>query len=145
MKLEKRQAEKLLTDRALAKKAGVSTATIHRAKRGDGETRPDSMEKIAAALDIEVEDVDQFREAMFARMYRTAMARGAPDVAIEEAEHLQELFEVKYPGEELVKAGALRGIVQAMDYLDRRGRSDLVNKAIQERQQKKNQDQKKEN
>lgn len=136
MKLEKRQTEKVLTDRALAEKAGVSTATVYRAKRGGGVKRWSVMEQIASALDLKVEDIDEFREALFARMYRAEMARGAPDVAIEEAEHLRELFEIKYPGEELVEAGALRAITQAMDYLDRRGRSDLVNKAIQERQEK---------
>lgn len=137
MKLEKRQAEKKLTDRVLAEKAGISTATVYRAKKGKVK-RYGPMQQIAEALDVEVEDVDEFREVLFARMYRAAMARGAPDVAIEEAENLQEVFEIEYPDPRIVEAGALRAIVQAMDYLDRKGRSALVDKAIRERQQKKN-------
>lgn len=135
MKLERRRSEMGLTDRELRDKAGVSSATIYRAKRGEVKRRS-VMEPIASALELEVENVDEFREALFARMYQAAMARGAPDVAIEEAENLQEVFEIEYPDPRVVEAGALRAIVQAMDYLDRKGRSALVDKAIRERQQK---------
>lgn len=126
MKLEKRQAQMALTDRALAKKADVSTATIHRAKRGGELKRYGPMQRIAEALDVAVEDIDEFRAALFARMYRAEMARGAPDTAIEEAENLQEIFELPYPDPESVVVGAYRSIVQAMRYLDRKDRKSVV-------------------
>ena len=52
-----------LTDRELAHAADVSTGTLYRAKRGEVKRRA-TMEKIARALGVAVEDVTEFRETL---------------------------------------------------------------------------------
>jgi DNA-binding Xre family transcriptional regulator len=59
--LTKLQALSAMTDRELARVANVSTGTLYRAKIGDVKRRK-TMEKIARALGVAVEDVTQFRE-----------------------------------------------------------------------------------
>ena len=63
MELTRLQGLAQMTDRELSKKAGVSTGTLYRAKRGEVKRRA-TMEKIAGALGVEVEDVTQFRDAL---------------------------------------------------------------------------------
>ena len=132
MKIAKRQAELMLTDRALEEKSGVARSTIHRAKNG-GTSRRDPMERIAKALDLEVADVDEFRPALRERVFREAQRRGAPEEVLDEAANLEEVFEVPVMDLEMVEHGAYTLIRQAMTYLDRSGRADLVDKAIEER------------
>jgi DNA-binding Xre family transcriptional regulator len=132
MKLEQRQRELRLTDRVLAERAGVSTATLHRAKRG-GASRFGPMEQIAAALECEVRDIDEFHSALRERVIREARRQGAPDEALDEAEHL---FEVGAPPDrETMQLGAYTMLTDAIAYLERTGRADLVDRAIRERKQ----------
>ena len=63
MDLTKLQEQSDLTDRELARAADVSTGTLYRAKQGDVKRRK-TMEKIARALGVAVEDVTQFRETL---------------------------------------------------------------------------------
>ena len=134
MKIRKRQVELRLTDLALAKEADVSTATVHRAKKGQV-SRWSPMERIAKALELEVADVDEFRAALRERVFREARRSGAPDEVLDEAANLEEVFEVPVMDLEMVEHGAYTLIRRAMTYLDRSGRADLVDKAIKERKQ----------
>ncbi|MDP9486104.1 MAG: helix-turn-helix transcriptional regulator [Actinomycetota bacterium] len=135
MEIRKRQAEQRLTDFALAKAAEVSTATVYRAKKGLV-SRWSPMGRIAKALELEVEDVDEFRAALRERVFREARRRGAPEEVTDEAASLQEVFEVAVMDPGLVEHGAYTLIRQAMSYLDRSGRSDLVDKAIAQRKRR---------
>lgn len=63
MELTRLQELARMTDRDLSKKAGVSTGTLYRAKRGEVKRRA-TMEKIAGALGVEPEDVTQFRDVL---------------------------------------------------------------------------------
>ncbi len=135
MKIATRKVERGLTDRYIAKAAGISTATFHRAKKGRVKSRS-VMEQIAAALDLEVLDVDEFRAAIREQVMREAGRRGAPEEVLDEAVNLEEVFEVPVMDPEMVDIGAYTLIKQAMTYLDRSGRSDLVDKAIAQRKRR---------
>jgi hypothetical protein len=132
MEIRKRQVERQLTDLELAKAADVSTATVYRAKKGLV-TRWGPMGRIAKALKLEIVDIDEFRPALRERMFREAERRGAPREVRDEVEDLQEVFGVPVPDEAMVQLGAATLIRRAMSYLDRSGRPDLVDKAIEER------------
>lgn len=133
MKLEQRQKECMLTDRALAKRAGVSTATIYRAKKAEV-SRYGPMEQIASALKCEIWDIDEFRDALREKVYREAERQGAPPEVIGEAEQMEEMFTIVVPDEGTVQQGAFRLVRDAVAYLDRSGRADLVERAMQERE-----------
>jgi transcriptional regulator with XRE-family HTH domain len=60
-----------LTDRELARAADVSTGTLYRAKQGEVKRRA-TMEKIARALGVSVEDVTQFRETLREEVFTVA-------------------------------------------------------------------------
>ena len=130
MKLGIRQKEFRLTDRALADRAGVSTATIHRAKRG-GASRFGPMEQIAAALECEVRDIDEFHPALRERVFREARKQGAPPEVLDQAD--QEFNVGLPPTRETMQLGAYTMLTDAIAYLDRTGAADLVDKAIRER------------
>lgn len=132
MRIATRKIERGLTDRDIAKAAGVSTATVDRAKKGRVRRRS-VMEQIASALELDVWDVDEFRPALRERVFREAGRRGAPEEVLDEAANLEEVFEVPVMDLEMVELGAYTLIRQAMTYLDRSGRSDLVDRAIEER------------
>jgi fructoselysine-6-P-deglycase FrlB-like protein len=133
MKLERRQKECGLSDRALAKKAGVSTATIYRAKNVKV-SRHGPMEQMATALGFEVWDIDEFRDALREKVYREAENQGAPPQVIDEAEQMAEMFTIDVPDEGTVQHAAYRLMGDIIAYLDRSGRTDLVDRAIRERQ-----------
>lgn len=131
MKLKRRQKERRLTDRALAERAGTSTATVHRAKRGKV-SRYAVMEQIATALDCKVSDIDEFHPALRERVFREAERQGAPPEVMDEAERV---FEIGLPpSRETLQFGAYSLLKDAMAYLDRTGRGDLVDRAIHERE-----------
>jgi hypothetical protein len=132
MKLEQRQKELMLTDRALAKRAGVSTATIYRAKKSEV-SRYGPMEQMAGALKCQVWDIDEFRDALREKVYRDAENQGAPPQVIDEAEQMAEMFTIVVPDESTIQQGAFRLVRDAIAYLDRTGRDDLVDKAIRGR------------
>ncbi len=130
MKLGRRQRELGLTDRALRDKAGVSTATLWRAKRSEV-SRRGPMEQIAAALKCEVRDIDEFHPALRERVFREARTQGVPPEVMDEAEHL---FEVGAPPDlETLQFGAFSLLADAIAYLDRTGGANLVDRAIRER------------
>ncbi len=130
MKLKQRQEELRLTDRALAKNSGVSTATVHRAKKGEV-SRYGPMEQIAAALNCEVADIDEFHPALRERVFREARKQGAPPEVLDEAERV---FEVGLPpSREALQLGAYSLLKDTISYLDRTGAGELVDRAISER------------
>ena len=133
MKLEQRQRERRLTDRALAEKAGVSTGTIYRAKKAKV-TRYGPMEQIAAALECQVGDINEFHPALRERVFREAEKQGAPPQVIDEADQMDELFSLRLPPDkEFVQMAAYSLLRNTIAYLDRSGRPDLVDRAIRER------------
>ena len=85
------------------------------------------------ALGCEVWDIDEFRDALRERVYREAEKRGAPPQVIAEADLMAETFTVVVPDEGDVQQGAYRVLRDAIAYLDRTGRGDLVDKAIRGR------------
>jgi DNA-binding Xre family transcriptional regulator len=130
MKLKQRQKERFLTDRALAEEAGVSTATVYRAKKCEV-SRPAVMEQIASALECKVTDIDEFHPALRERVCREAEDEGAPPEVLDQAE---EVFEIGLPpSQETIQGEAYFLLKGTMDYLDRAGRRDLVDQAIRER------------
>ncbi len=131
MKLEQRQKERRLTDRALAERAGVSTATIHRAKKAEVR-RYGVMEQIAAALECAVTDVDEFHPALRERVFREAKKQGAPLEVLDQAD--QEFHLGLPPSREALHFGAYTLLADIVGYLDWVGRADLVDKAIRERE-----------
>jgi DNA-binding Xre family transcriptional regulator len=130
MKLEQRQRELRLTDRALAERAGVSTATLHRAKKAEVR-RYGVMEQIAAALECAVTDVDEFHPALRERVFREAKKQGAPLDVLDQAD--QEFHLGLPPSQKALQFAAYTLLADIVDYLDRVGRADLVDKAIRER------------
>jgi DNA-binding Xre family transcriptional regulator len=130
MKLERRQRELRLTDRALAKKSGVSTATLHRAKKAEVR-RFGAMEQIAAALECAVTDIHEFHPALRERVFREARKEGVPLDVLDQAD--QEFNLGLPPSREVLEFGAYTLLANIVDYLDWIGRGDLVDKAIRER------------
>ena len=56
--------ERLLTIRALAAAAGVSTRTVLQAEHGERTPQPGTIRRLAAALGVEPAQVREFRAAM---------------------------------------------------------------------------------
>lgn len=130
MKLQQRQKERRLTDRALAEKAGVSTGTIYRAKKAQV-SRYAPMEQIAAALECQVGDIDEFHPTLRERVFREASKQGAPPEVIDQAD---QVFSIGIPPtQETLQQGAYYLLRDTIAYLDRVGRADLVDRAICER------------
>jgi DNA-binding Xre family transcriptional regulator len=133
MKIILRQKECMLNDRDLAQKAGVSTATIYRAKKAEV-TRHGPMGQIASALECDVWDIDEFRDALLKKVYREAEKKGAPPQVIDEADQMAEMFNIVVPDDSTVQQAAFRLLRDVIAYLDRSGRTDLIDRAIRERQ-----------
>ncbi len=133
MELKRRQKERGLTDRDLAEEAGVSTATVYRAKKGKV-SRYSVMKQMAGALKCEVTDIDEFHPALRERVFREARKQGAPPEVLDQAD---QVFEVGIPpSRESLQLGAYSLLKDTMAYLDRAGATDLVNRAINERKRR---------
>ena len=130
MKLEQRQRELRLTDRVLAKKAEVAPSTVYWAKKAKV-SRHGPMERIAAALECAVTDIDEFHPALRERVFREAKKQGAPLEVLDQAD--QEFHLGLPPTPEALQFGAYTLLADIVDYLDRIGRADLVDRAIRER------------
>jgi transcriptional regulator with XRE-family HTH domain len=64
MKLSEARARKLLSLRALAAKSGVSESNIYRLERGDWLPSLRTARKLADALEMAPEDIDEIRAAI---------------------------------------------------------------------------------
>jgi transcriptional regulator with XRE-family HTH domain len=139
MKLERWQKQRKLTDLELARKAGVSTATIYRVKTKKEEKKAKKphygpMDQMAAALECDVWDIDEFRDVLREKVYRDAEKVGAPPQVIDEADQMAEMFNIAVSDEGTVQQAAYRLMGDIIAYLDRSGRTDLIDRAFRERQ-----------
>ncbi len=55
---------RVLTQRQLAERAGITHATVVALEKGRGRPQATTMRKVAAALDVEPSDVAEFRRAI---------------------------------------------------------------------------------
>ena len=62
--LKETRLRRVLSQRELAKRAGVVQRTIVEAEAGRQVPRPATMRKLAAALGVDVLDIDEFRAAI---------------------------------------------------------------------------------
>jgi len=132
MRLKQRQVELGLTDRDLAEAAKVARSTVYRAKTGKV-SRYSVMGQMAGSLECEVWDIDEFRNALREKVYREAEKQGAPSQVIDEAEQMAEMFTITVPDKGTVQQAAFRLLRDVIAYLDRSGRTDLIDRAVRER------------
>src|SRR3712207_6365587 len=97
MKFAEAQAKSGFTDRELAERAGSSTRTVWRIKQGHLPRQEGAMRRLAEALGVEVDDIDEFLEARRQRVAQSARKRGVPE------EVLDEVFEVKLPNHNVIR------------------------------------------
>ena len=64
MRLVELRADRLLSIRGLAQKAGVSQRTVHTVERGITRPTLDTVRKLATALEIDPREVEEFQEAI---------------------------------------------------------------------------------
>lgn len=64
MRLVELRAERLLSIRALAQKAGVSQRTVHTVERGMTKPTLETVRKLAEVLEIDPTEVEEFKEAI---------------------------------------------------------------------------------
>ena len=68
------RAERMLTQKQLAEKAGVGIATIARSEAGGSVPHGGTIQKIAVALDVEIRDLIEPAEMFAARRRKKAAA-----------------------------------------------------------------------
>src|SRR5829696_1965734 len=120
------QARSGLTDRELAERAGSSTRTVWRIKHGHLPTRESVMRPLAGALGVEVDGIDEFREAKRERVLNEARKQGAPE------EVLDEVIEITYPPDKVIRRAALRSLRDTMRYLVEQGEFEEVDRVYRE-------------
>lgn len=81
--LKEARAERLLTLRALAERAGVAFSTVHLIETGKSVPRFEVIKKLSAALDVEPKDIAEFAAAIedVAEGKRNHRRRGTSDGA----------------------------------------------------------------
>ena len=77
MKLRELRVRRLLSTRELARKAGVSTSTIHTIETGKTVPRLSIVKKLSEALEAAPDDVDEFREAIERALGELPKGRGS--------------------------------------------------------------------
>jgi transcriptional regulator with XRE-family HTH domain len=135
VKFAEAQARAGLTDRELSKKAGkVSTRTIWRIKNPDEEVAPrrSTMRKLAEAMNVSVEDIDEFAEAIWRRTMKQARKEGAPEDALDMADTEREVFHVPSTDMGFIESMNLRFLRESIEFLVRRGRGKDVDKVYRE-------------
>ncbi len=126
MRFEEAQARSGLTDRELAERAGSSTRTVWRIKQGHLPRREGAMRRLADALGVRVEGIDEFLEARRQRVLRSARKRGVPEEVLDEA------FEMRLPDDNVIRRAALRSLRDTMRYLVEDGATADVDKVYRE-------------
>lgn len=135
MKFAEAQARAGLTDRELSQKAGrVSTRTIWRIKNPDEDVAPrhSTMRKLAGAMNVAVEDIDEFAEVIWRRTMEQARKEGAPEDALDMAATEREVFQIPSTDMRLIEAMNLRFLRESIEFLVRRGRGEDVDKVYRE-------------
>src|ERR687898_1167780 len=126
MRSAEAQARSGLTDRELAERAGSSTRTVWRIKQGHLPTRESVMRRLAEALGVEVEDIVEFVSAREERVLNEARKRGVPE------EVLDEVIEITYPPDKVIRRAALRSLRDTMRYLVEEGEVEEVDRVYRE-------------
>ena len=126
MRFAEAQAKSGLTDRELAERAGSSTRTVWRIKQGHLPTRESVMRRLAEALGVEVEDIVEFVSAREERVLNEARKRGVPE------EVLDEVIEITYPPDKVIRRAALRSLRDTMRYLVEQGEVEEVDRVYRE-------------
>jgi transcriptional regulator with XRE-family HTH domain len=126
MRFAEAQARSGLTDRELADRAGSSTRTVWRIKQGHLPRRESAMRRLAGALGVEVDDIDEFVSARNERVLDEARKRGAPE------EVLDEVIEVTIPDDRVIRRAALRSLRDTMRYLVEQGEIEGVDRIYNE-------------
>ena len=126
MRFAEAQARSGLTDRELAERAGSSTKTVWRIKQGHLPTRESVMRRLAGAIGVKVDDIDEFREAKRERVLNEARKRGVPE------EVLDEVIEITFPPDNAMRRAALRSMRDTMRYLVEQGEFEEVDRVYRE-------------
>src|SRR5215213_358708 len=126
MKFAEAQARTGLTDRLLADSDRSSTRQMWRIKQGYLPSREGAMRRLAETLGVEVEDIDEFVEARKERVLNEARKRGAPE------EVLDEVIEITFPPDNVIRRAALRSLRDTMRYLVEQGEVEGVDRIYEE-------------
>src|SRR5215211_4931572 len=113
--------------RQLAEAAGMSTRTIWELENGRRVPQPRTMRRLAEVLDVALENVEEFREAI-----RREASRGVPPEVLAQADELEEVFEVSLPDERFFRVAAQRSLREVMGYLIRCGHPEDVDRIYRE-------------
>jgi|SRR5215211_2456327 len=131
MRFAEAQARRGLTDRELAERAGSSTRTVWLIKQGYLPKREGAMRRLAEALGVGVEDIDEFRAARNERALRAAGKRGAPEEVLDQAAMAGEVYEVDL-NDNVIRRAALRSVRDTIRYLIENGAGEEVDKVYRE-------------
>ena len=112
----------------------MSTRTIWRIKNPDEEVAPrrSTMRKLAGALGIAIEDIDEFAEANWLRTMKQASKEGAPEDVLDMADSERALFTIRRPDMDFIETMALRSVRESIEFLVRQGRGAEVDKVYRQ-------------
>src|SRR5215213_3726247 len=113
--------------RQLAEAAGMSTRTIWELENGRRVPQPRTMRRLAEVLDVALENVEEFREAI-----RHEASRGVPPEVLAQADEMEELFEVDLVDASFMRVAAQRSLKEVMAYLISSGHSEDVDRLYRE-------------
>jgi hypothetical protein len=84
------------------------------------------MRRLAEALGVEVEDIGEFVDARKERVLNEARKRGVPE------EVLDEVIEITFPDDRVIRRAALRSLRDTMRYLVEQGEIEEVDRVYRE-------------
>jgi hypothetical protein len=85
------------------------------------------MRRLAEVLDVALEDVEEFREAI-----RHEASRGVPPEVLAQADEMEEVFEVDLVDASFMRVAARRSLKEVMTYLIRSGHREDVKQIYSE-------------
>ena len=113
--------------RELAEAAGMSTRTIWELENRRRVPQPRTMRRLAEVLDVALEDVEEFREAI-----RHEASKGAPPEVLAQADEMEEVFEVDLVDASFMRVAAQRSLKEVMAYLISSGHKEDVDRIYRE-------------
>jgi transcriptional regulator with XRE-family HTH domain len=132
MRFAEAQARSGLTDRELAERASSSTRTVWRIKQRHLPTRESVMRRLAEALGVEVDDIDEFWEAKRERVHKAAVRQGLPPEHLAQVEMEEEVFKIQFPDERFIRQSALNYFEKLMAYLVSSGPPEDVDRVYRD-------------
>jgi transcriptional regulator with XRE-family HTH domain len=126
-KLKELRLSKGYSTRQLAEAAGVSTRTIWELENRRRVPQPRTMRRLAEGLDVALKDVEEFREAI-----RHEASRGAPPEVLDQADEMEEVFEVDLVDARFMRVAAQRSLREVMEYLISSGHKEDVDRIYRE-------------